>query len=139
MLSITPAGRLTFTIFDPVSLGQNFAAITHLADYEENLIDGRIWTQPDQIEQRLADLNEHMEKVIQMYLRNEYASIVEYNAAAGNIAERYHFLIIADFPANISENAARRLLRHCDERRALRSVHLDSVGPPFASAAGPPC
>ncbi len=111
MLSITPAGRLTFTIFDPVSLGQNFAAITHLADYEENLIDGRIWTQPDQIEQRLADLNEHMEKVIQMYLRNEYASIVEYNAAAGNIAERYHFLIIADFPANLSENAARRLLR----------------------------
>jgi S-DNA-T family DNA segregation ATPase FtsK/SpoIIIE len=111
LLATTPAGKLSFTIFDPVSLGQNFAPITHLADYEENLIDGRIWTQPDQIEQRLADLNEHMEKVIQMYLRNEYPSIVEYNAAAGNIAEKYRVLIIADFPANLSENAARRLLR----------------------------
>jgi len=38
-----------------------------------------------------------MEKVIQMYLRNEYETIAEYNEAAGNIAERYQFLVVADF------------------------------------------
>ena len=36
-----------------------------------------------------------MEKVIQMYLRNEYATITEYNEQAGSVAEKYHFLVIA--------------------------------------------
>src|SRR5439155_4976594 len=78
--------------------------------YAEHVINSRIWTQTSQIEQRLAELNEHMEKVIQMYLRNEYATIAEYNEQAGNIAEKYHFVVVADFPVNFSDAAARRLL-----------------------------
>jgi DNA segregation ATPase FtsK/SpoIIIE, S-DNA-T family len=109
LLSTTPPGKLTFTIFDPVGLGQNFAALMHLADYEESYINSRIWTQTAQFEEKLAELNEHMEKVIQMYLRNEYATISEYNAEAGAVAEKYHFLVIASFPVNFSETAARRL------------------------------
>ena len=111
LLATTPPGKLSLTIVDPVKLGQNFSAITHLADYEENILNGKIWTEPNQIEDRLATVTEHMEKVIQMYLRNEYATIAEYNAAAGKIAEKYHFVVIADFPANFSEAAIRRLLR----------------------------
>jgi len=109
LLSTTPPGKLSFTIFDPVGLGQNFAALMHLADYEEATINSRIWTQTTQFEEKLAELNEHMEKVIQMYLRNEYATIAEYNAQAGSIAEKYHFLVIASFPVNFSDVAARRL------------------------------
>jgi len=82
----------------------------HLADYEESHINSRIWTQTNQLEEKLAELNEHMEKVIQMYLRNEYATIAEYNARAGAIAEKYHFLVIADFPVNFSETAGRLLI-----------------------------
>src|SRR6185503_8023439 len=110
LLSTAPAGRLSFTVIDPVSLGQSFSGVMHLADHAEHLINGRIWTQPAQIEQRLADLNEHMEKIIQMYLRNEYATIAEYNEQAGNIAEKYRFLVIADFPMNFSEVAVKRLM-----------------------------
>ena len=110
LLATAPPGRLNFTILDPVGLGQNFAGIMHLADYEEQIINSRIWTQSGQIEQKLADLNEHMEKVIQMYLRNEYATIAEYNEQAGVIAEKYYFLVVADFPANFTETAAKRLL-----------------------------
>jgi hypothetical protein len=109
LLSTTPPGKLSFTIFDPVGLGQNFAALMHLADYEEATINSRIWTQTTQFEEKLAELNEHMEKVIQMYLRNEYATIADYNAQAGSIAEKYHFLVIASFPVNFSDVAARRL------------------------------
>ena len=133
LLSTTPPGKLSFTIFDPVGLGQNFAALMHLADYEESYINSRIWTQMNQIEEKLAELNEHMEKVIQMYLRNEYETITEYNAQAGSIAEKYHFLVIASFPVNFSDTAARRLrniaasgarcgvytLIHWDQRHAL--------------------
>src|SRR5581483_1252040 len=109
LLSATPPGKASFTIFDPIGLGQNFAALMHLADYEEGAINSRIWTQTAQFEEKLAELNEHMEKVIQMYLRNEYATIAEYNARAGSIAEKYHFLVIASFPVNFSDVAAKRL------------------------------
>jgi S-DNA-T family DNA segregation ATPase FtsK/SpoIIIE len=109
LLATTPPGKLTFTIFDPVGLGQNFAALTHLADYEESSISSRIWTQSAQFEEKLAELNEHMEKIIQMYLRNEYATIAEYNAQAGSVAEKYHFLVIASFPVNFTDVAAKRL------------------------------
>jgi len=110
LLSVAPAGKLSFSIFDPIGLGQNFASITHLADYEDSIINKRIWTQREQIETRIIELNEHMEKVIQMYLRNEYETITDYNKKAGNIAEKYHFLVIADFPTNFSEAAARGLM-----------------------------
>lgn len=109
LLASNPPGKIAFTIIDPVGLGENFAGLMHLADYEESLINRKIWTQPDQIDDRLAELNEHIEKVIQMYLRNEYATITEYNAQAGSVAEKYLFLVIADFPANFSETAAKRL------------------------------
>ncbi len=109
VFATTPPGKLMVTIFDPVGLGQNFASLMHLADYEESYINSRIWTQSAQFEEKLAELNEHMEKIIQMYLRNEYATITEYNAEAGAVAEKYHFLVVASFPANFSETAARRL------------------------------
>jgi S-DNA-T family DNA segregation ATPase FtsK/SpoIIIE len=109
LLSTNPAGKLSFTIFDPVGLGQNFAGLMHLADFEESHINSRIWTQQGQFEEKLAELNEHMEKVIQMYLRNEYETIAEYNAQAGTIAEKYHILVIASFPVNFSDTATKRL------------------------------
>jgi DNA segregation ATPase FtsK/SpoIIIE and related proteins len=110
LLAGSPPGRLNFTILDPVGLGQNFAGVMHLADYEDSLINKRIWTQTAEIEQRLSDLNKHIEKVIQLHLRNEYPTIREYNEQAGNIAEKYHFLVIADFPVNFSETALRHLV-----------------------------
>jgi len=109
LLATAPPGKLSFTILDPVGLGQNFAGLMHLADYEESLITRRIWTQSDQIETRLADLNQHIEKIIQMYLRDEYPTIVEYNAQAGSTAEKYQFLVVADFPNGFSETAIKRL------------------------------
>jgi energy-coupling factor transporter ATP-binding protein EcfA2 len=82
----------------------------HLADHDEALVTARIWTETDHIEQRLADLTEHMENVIQKYLRNEFPSIDEYNHFAGEVAEPYRILVVANFPANFSDDAARRLV-----------------------------
>lgn len=109
MLMSSPVGRLQFTLIDPVGLGKNFAGLMHLADHDEQLIHRRIWTQSNQIEQCLRDLTEHMEKVTQMYLRNEYPSLADYNQVAGNIAEKYQVLVISDFPVGFSETALRRL------------------------------
>jgi S-DNA-T family DNA segregation ATPase FtsK/SpoIIIE len=105
-----PPGKVRFTIIDPVGLGENFAAFMHLADHDEKLVTSRIWTEPPHIEQRLADLTEHMENVIQKYLRNQYSSIEEYNRAAGEVAEPYRVLVVANFPTNFTPDAARRLI-----------------------------
>ncbi|MFO1485710.1 MAG: FtsK/SpoIIIE domain-containing protein [Verrucomicrobiaceae bacterium] len=109
ILKVAPPGKAHFTIIDAIGLGQSFAGLMHLADYEPALINRRIWTQRDHIEERLAELNEHVEKVIQMYLRNEYATITEYNEQAGSVAEKYHFLVIAGLPAGFSETGMARL------------------------------
>ena len=110
MLTMFPPGKVRFTIIDPVGLGQNFSAFMHLADYDERLVASRIWTESSHINQRLADLTEHMENVIQKYLRNEFESIQDYNRQAGEVAEPLQVLVVANFPANFSDEAARRLV-----------------------------
>ncbi len=107
-----PPGRLKLTVLDPVGLGQTFASLMHLADYAEAQggTSQRIWTEPGQIEDRLAELTEHLEKIIQMYLRNDFATLADYNAQAGSIAERHHLLVVTGFPVNFTETAARRLV-----------------------------
>jgi hypothetical protein len=104
-----PPGRVRLTILDPVGLGESFAGFMHAGDYQDSLVGGRIWTETAQIQQQLEDLTQHMETVIQKYLRNEFDTIEEYNKQAGELAEPYRFLVIADFPANFNEEAARRL------------------------------
>ncbi len=109
ILTCLPPGRARFTLIDPVGLGQSFAGFMRLADYDESLVNARIWTQPDQVEQRLAHMTEHMETVIQKYLRNEFPTIDDYNAQAGELAEPYRFLVVADFPSGFGPDALRRL------------------------------
>jgi len=109
-LTSMPAGKLRFTIIDPSGLGENFAGFMHLADYDEQLVGPRIWTDPKSIDERLSLISEHMEKVLQKYLRNEYATIHQYNESAGEVAEPYHIVVAANFPAGFSEAAARKLV-----------------------------
>ena len=109
LLTTLPAGRVRFTILDPVSLGQNFAGFMHLSEYDDQLVSGRIWTSQDQIDEKLKNLAEHMETVIQKYLRNEFETIDEYNAQAGELAEPYRYLVIADLPTNFTPEAFKRL------------------------------
>lgn len=105
-----PPGKVRFTIVDPVGLGENFAAFMHLADFDEAMVTNRIWTEPQHIEQRLADLTQTIENVIQKYLRNEFESIEAYNRQAGEVAEPFRFVVVANFPAGFNEATSRRLI-----------------------------
>jgi S-DNA-T family DNA segregation ATPase FtsK/SpoIIIE len=109
-LTAMPPGKVRFTILDPVGLGESFGSFMHLADFDEQLIAGRIWTDARQIEEQLTRLTAHMETVLQKYLRNQFATIDDYNEAAGEVAEPFHVLVVANFPANFSEAAARKLV-----------------------------
>lgn len=109
LLTSIPPGRLRLTLIDPVGLGQSFSAVMHLADYDELLIQKRIWTDELQIRNQLKSITEHMENVFQTYLRSEFSTIEQYNESAGEVAEPYHFVVVAGFPQAFSEDAARHL------------------------------
>lgn len=111
ILSSAPPAKVLFTFIDPIGQGQNIASFLSLADYDEALVNSKAWTDPRQIERKLTDITEHMETVIQKYLRTDYATIDDYNKAAGEIAEPYRVVVVFDFPDSISENAARQLER----------------------------
>ena len=109
LLTTLPPGRARFLLIDPVGLGQSFAGFMHLADHDDAMVGARIWTNTEHIDRQLNDLTEHMENVIQKYLRNEYETIDQYNDQAGELAEPYRFLVVADFPSAFSPDALSRL------------------------------
>lgn len=109
-LATTPPGKARFTFIDPVSLGQNVAEFMALGDAHRDLIGGKAWSEPHHVEQQLAELTEHMETVIQKYLRKDYATIRDYNQAAQEVAEPFRFIVVFDFPVNFTESSARRLV-----------------------------
>lgn len=110
LLMSVPPGKLRFLFLDPVGLGQSAAPFLRLLDHDEELVGARVWVEPQHIEQRLVDLSQHMENVIQKYLRNEYPTIEAFNHEAGEVAEPYRVLVVVDFPAGFGEDTAQRLL-----------------------------
>lgn len=109
LLATVPPAKLQLLLIDPVGFGDNLAGFMNLADYKAELVNGKIWVESRDIEKQLADLSAHMEMVIQTYLRGRYESIEEYNLEAGEVAEPYRLVVVINFPANFSEESARRL------------------------------
>jgi len=107
LLATLPPGKRRFVLVDPVGLGSNMAGFMRLP---EELTGGKAWTEANHIEQQLADLSAHMETVIQKYLRNRYETMEDYNREAGEIAEPYRLLVVANFPVNFTEQSAQRLI-----------------------------
>jgi len=109
ILASFPAGKARFVMADPIGIGQSFAGFMRLSDQDPSPVGQRIWAEPQNIERQLADITEHMQTVIQKYLRKDYSTVEEYNTAAGEIAEPYRFIIIADLHAALTDAAAGRL------------------------------
>lgn len=112
-LGAAAPGRVRLTIIDPVGLGGSFAGFMRLLDHDPALVDQSVATDARDIEVRLAKLTDHVESVIQRRLRNEFRDIHAYNAKAGDLAEPFHVLLLADMPQALSEPAARSLARLC--------------------------
>lgn len=109
LLATMPPGMVYFTMIDPVAMGDNVAAFIPLGKYDEKLITAKAWSEPQHIEEQLSKLTDHISEFIQMKLRNEHATIEEYNQKA-RVKEPYRILVVTDFPANFNDNAARRLV-----------------------------
>jgi len=111
ILRLYPPGCVRFLMIDPIGLGQNFASFHELADYDEKLVSSKVWTNKRQIKEQLEKIVEHIEGVVQKYLRSDYQTIDEYNEAAGEIAEPFRFVLIHGFPENFDADSILALER----------------------------
>lgn len=103
-------GKVNFTFYDPVALGGSFidfSSLVNIDDRSADLINGKIWTTTEDIEDRLHHLTEHISGVTQRCLRGQFGNIFEYNKDAGYNAEPYQVIVIMDYPASLSDNALR--------------------------------
>ena len=107
---LDPAGQGPVHDHRPGRPGRELRRVHAPGRLHELLVTSRIWTETPHIEQRLTDLTEHMENVIQKYLRNEFETIEEYNTIAGEVAEPFRVLVVANFPTNFNDAALRRLI-----------------------------
>jgi len=110
-LAQIPHGKLNLVLFDPIGLGRNYSSFLKLSDYSDQLISGRVWSEREHLRTKLKDLIEHIEVVTQKYLRSDFPDIESYNAKAGEIAEAYRLLVLADFPEGFDEENTRDLVR----------------------------
>lgn len=108
-LAAASPGELQFCFFDPVGLGQSVAGLLDLAEYDSDIIGGKVWSSPQDLATRLAEMTSHIELVIQKYLRSTYETIDDFNAAAGEIAEPYRLLVLVDFPHGLTNDTMSRL------------------------------
>ncbi len=109
LLTTIAPGHLEFTLIDPVSPEQSFSGLTELAKYNEQLINGQVWSNSSQIEMSLRRVSERIDRVLKAFLDSGANSLDEHNAMSVDGKEPYHFVVIAGFPKDFTEDAARSL------------------------------
>ena len=91
---------------------------------------------PAGIEAKLLEVTKHIERVIQEHLRGEYETIEALNQASGEVVEPYRFVVVFDFPTQLTERA-RTLLRNVIDNGPRCGVYtLMTTAPGAARANG---
>lgn len=99
LLLVQPPGHIHFTFIDPTRLGRNFDPFLWLTEHPDILVTGNVLSTHQEIEQHLAELMTQITRITQLQSR----SLKE-------VTEPYRVLVVIDFPAGFTAEAARRLL-----------------------------
>lgn len=112
LFMMLPPGKLNFTFIDPVTLGESFAMFTRLVDVDDRtseVINGKIWSAPADIEDKLKIMTDHISNVTQRCLQGKFDNIYEYNRVAEQNAEAYQVIMLMDFPAGLTDQSLKLL------------------------------
>ena len=112
LFMMLPPGKVNFTFIDPVRLGESFAMFRRLVDADDRtseIINGKIWSDPNDIEDKLKIMTNHISNVTQRCLQGKYDNIFEYNQVAEQNAEAYQILMLMDYPAGLSDSSLKLL------------------------------
>ena len=112
LATATRPGTVRFALADPVGQGRHLSAFLRLPVHMRVGSGGvGVAASPAETEALLNTLTSHVVEVTQTRLTNVYDSIEAYNAATTGATIRYHVLVLAGFPAGISDRAAELLGR----------------------------
>lgn len=96
-----PAGKLEATMIDPLEMGTSFQGIPKLAGItNDRIIDTKIWSKEQDIENAIATLRLRMETINQSYGGDRRSRFAK---------EPVRVLAITDFPVGFSSNALKDL------------------------------
>lgn len=112
LFMMLPPRKVNFTFVDPVTLGESFATFTRLVDIDDRtseIINGKIWSSPSDIEDKLRIMTNHISNVTQRCLQGKYDNIFEYNQVAEQNAEAYQIIMLMDYPAGLSDQSLKLL------------------------------
>ena len=112
LFMMLPPNKVYFTFIDPITLGKSFNVFGQLVDVNDKtskVINGKIWSSVDDIDERLRVLEDHISNVTQRCLQGKYKNIRTYNEDAEQNAEPYQVLMISDFPGGFQEKSLQRL------------------------------
>ncbi len=124
-----PPGQLQLSLIDPTAMGQTFSDFLHLGDYDERLIENGVKTSTESIDRCLTEHVAHLETVVSKYLRGQFQNIHDYNRSAGEMAEPYRLIVMADYPRQFSDRAAEQCSRSSRTGRAVASTRWCSTRP----------
>lgn len=110
-LAAHPPGTLHLTVFDPIGLGESVAPLLELAEYDQELLGGKIWSSAPDFKMKMSEMTAHLELVVQQYLRSDYETLADFNAAAGQVATPYRLLVVFDFPTHFDQESFGELRR----------------------------
>src|SRR6202453_4502350 len=109
LATATRPGTVRFALADPVGQGRHLSALLRLPAHLR--VGTGVAASPEEIEHLLTALTRHVVDVTQTRLTNVYESVEEYNAATTGGTVPYHVLVLAGFPADVSDRAAELLTR----------------------------
>jgi DNA segregation ATPase FtsK/SpoIIIE, S-DNA-T family len=115
LATATRPGTVRFALADPVGQGRYLSAFLRLpAQLRVGTPGGLrvgVAASPAETEALLTTLTRHVVEVTQTRLTNVYDSVEAYNAATTGATVPYHVLVLAGFPAGLSDQAAELLGR----------------------------
>lgn len=101
MLHTLPSGSVTFSVYDPKTMGDFVKYLYPLGDKLELILGkGGVRSTPNQLQAMLEETEQHIGVINQKYLAGKYQSLVDYNKDAGVSFEPYRVLVINDNPAS---------------------------------------
>ncbi|HTQ94095.1 MAG TPA: FtsK/SpoIIIE domain-containing protein, partial [Streptosporangiaceae bacterium] len=109
LATATRPGTVRFALADPVGQGRYLSAFLRLP--AQLRVGTGVAASPAETEALLATLTGHVVEVTQTRLTNVYDSVEAYNAATTGATVPYHVLVLAGFPAGLSDRAAELLGR----------------------------
>jgi len=112
LATATRPGTVRFALADPAGQGRYLSAFLRLPAALRVGVHGvGVAASPAETEALLTTLTGHVVEVTQTRLTNVYDSVEAYNAATTGATVPYHVLVLAGFPAGVSDRAAELLGR----------------------------